>query len=173
MTTLAPVLDLVGDVGSFSLFLYGGARWVAQIRHTGALELHRSGDGQTVFLDIDVPYPKKQVAVEVFGDYLLIFWTKSTTNELYLSKYHLGLRRYTMQPTLLWAGASPAAAKFKTTKLVLSYVDENDQHVYRVSLDEGVTWSAAEIVDTNTVTEVGIDVFPSTDHRVRWVETAA
>lgn len=172
MTTLAPVIDLVGDIGHFSCFVYGGARWVLYLRESGELELHRSLDGLTAWWGLDVAYVKKQVTACVFDDELIIVWTLPVTNELYLSKWHLGTHKYTQQPTLLWAGDSPSLARYLDTKLILNYRNGAQQHAYRTSLDTGVVWSAPVIVDSNVVTEIDTDVYPASSVRVYWDETS-
>lgn len=172
MTTLAPVLDLVGDIGHFSAFVYGGARWVLYIRETGALELHRSLDGITAWWSLDVPFPKTQVTACVLGDELCIAWTQRTTEEIYFSRWHLDLHAYIQAPTLLWAGASPALAVYETTKLVLAYRNSGGQHVSRTSGDSGGTWSAIRTVDPAGISEVDVSVYPASDNRVYWDETS-
>jgi hypothetical protein len=173
MTTLAPVIDLIGDVGSFSIFNYGGDVWVAYIRESGELELHQSGAGTTEFIDIDVPFPKAQVSVATLGSTLLITWTQRTTQELYFSKYDMSSRKYTLLPMLLWAGSSPALAVADTTKLVLLYRDSTGQNAYRLSTDGGAIWLAPVVVDNVTpVSQVGADVYTTASTHVYWVETA-
>lgn len=173
MTTLAPVLDLVGDVGSYSVFNYNGDVWVAYIRHSGELEIHRSGDPIDAFIDADVPYPKNQISVVVVGGELLIFWVETTTSTLYLSKWHLGLRWYTQMPTPKWVGSSPSLAISATTKLILSYVDPAGQHVYRTSDDWGDNWNTSTVVDNEEVVrEVDVNVYPPSSFDVFWAETS-
>jgi hypothetical protein len=173
MSTLAPVLDLVGDIGHFSTFVYGGARWVLYLRETGALELHRSLDGITTWWSLDVPFPKEQVTACVLDNELCIAWAHRNTDEVHFSRWDLQTQVYSLAPTLLWAGVSPALARYGTSKLVLSYRDSLQRHVYRVSTDTGATWDVAPTIvdDENEVAEVDIDVFSGTQ-RVYWSETA-
>lgn len=173
MTTLAPTLDLVGDIGSFSLFKYDGEAWVAYLRQSGELELHKVGSGLVAFTSIDVPYPKAQISVAVLGTELLIFWTHTASQAIYFSKWDLDFHYYTQAPTLLWSGSSPAAAIYSSTKLMVSYVDPSGQHVVRTSFNGGATWDSPVVVDNEeTVYEVDVDIYPSSSQNVSWAESS-
>lgn len=253
MTTLAPVLDLVGDVESFSLFRYRSALWVAYIRTSGELELHRSalgrqasvtavasgvatltglegmnndgakagriaiengasagnngsfpiveyvsptsvkisnasavaGDanngsirwnaGLTAWTTLEdgALAPKAQIAAVAIGDVLCLAWRHAANGAIYFSLWSFATSTYVQAPIPLWVGASPSLKVYKSTGLVMAYVDGDGQHVYRISKDGGLSWSADPVVvDPINVLEVDLDVYPETENVAYWAERA-
>lgn len=176
MTTLAPVLDLVGDVGGFSLFRYAGALWVAYLRDSGELEIHRSDAGVLSFTSLEVPSmsaPKEQIAAIALGDELCLTWRHRDNGALYFAKWSFISRLVTQAPTSLWVGRSPSLKVYTTVNLVMAYRDDLDRHVYRTSRNAGLTWSADPIiVDSAAVLEVDLDVYPESSNTAYWDERA-
>lgn len=176
MTTLAPVLDLVGDVESFSLFRYRSALWVAYIRASGELELHQSNAGVSTFISLetaDTLAPKAQVAAVALADVLCLAWRHAANGAIYFSLWSFATSTYVQAPIPLWVGASPSLKVYKSTGLVMAYVDGDGQHVYRISKDGGLSWSADPVVvDPINVLEVDLDVYPETENVAYWAERA-
>lgn len=173
MSIIPPNVELVGDIGSFALFRWGIDVWTLYIRHTGALEMHRGTAGETEFLSLETVatrFPKRHVSATIIGEELFIVWVESTTERIYLSKWQMGLRRYTQAPMLVVAGDSPSIRVFKDTNLILAYRSASGQHVYRVSRDGGLTWEGAVVIDAAQINELGIDVYPASENTAYWAE---
>lgn len=176
MTTQAPVLDLIGDVGSFSLFRYRSALWAVYIRTSGELELHRSAAGIAEFTSLEVretTMPKAQIAAVALGDTLCLAWRNVENGAIYFALWSFAAGAYVQMPISLWVGASPSLKVYKGTGLVMAYVAGDGQHVYRISKDGGLSWSADPVVvDPINVLEVDLDVYPETENVAYWAERA-
>lgn len=172
MSIIPPNVELVGDIGHFALVRWAGGLWTVYLRHTGALELHRGGDGVTSFRSLDDGWPKVHVSAAVVGDLLCLAWGRGIYDEVYFSRWHMGLMRYDSTPALVTAGTAPALSVYETGKLVLAYVDVSSRHAIKRSADLGASWSAAIVVDDDAppVTDVDVDVYPESGNRVHWTQ---
>jgi hypothetical protein len=171
MSTIAPVVDAVADVKAFGLFAYRGALWSIYVRESGELELHRTGDAVMAHTSIDVPFRKRQPTATAIGDELCIAWAEPTSGAIFFSRWDLSAGRYSAQPSSMAVGSSPSIKVYKTTRLVLGYRDGVNRFVYRISANLGLTWSDEIVVDPLAITEVDIDVFPTSDNSAFFAET--
>ena len=173
MTTLAPVLDLVGDVKGVSLFRYGGALWAVYLRESGEMELHKSGAGILSFRSLEpaTQYPKDHVAAVALEDVLCLAWAHRSLDAIYFSRWDMITMAYLQQPVSIAAGRAPALKVYKSDRLVLAHRDGVGRHVYRTSPDGGISWSAALVVDPLAITDVDLDVYPESENIAYWAET--
>lgn len=170
MPTSAPVVVAIGDIQQATLTVHDGDILSVCLQAGGnTISIHREGDAIESLQPLPFGGSKGKIAAAVLGDILCLAWDAG--QEILFARWNLLDDSVDLAPQTAFPGSRPTLQSFQNSRLLLQYISPGNKNEYRTSLDSGASWTAANQLHANDVTDVDVDVSPNDTNNAVWVET--
>lgn len=174
MTVSAPTLAGYDEVQHVALTGWRGDILVVAVRFLGELWMRLDSEGVNQWSRLPLAELVQRPTALVLGDELLLAW--GAAGKVRFARYDLLTRSWSVPPTDILDGDSPAMTSYKRTKVVLSFAVAG-AHRRITSDDRGSSWLSSPPVDVlvdagaGAITEVNVSNPNPQSGRVLWSET--
>ena len=172
MPTSPPVVVAFGDIQQVVIVAHANAIIEVLLRPGGLISLHADGDDPEILQDLPFGGSKDVVSATVVGDILYLAW--GAGGLVYFASWNIPLVQVNEEPVPVFQGSLPSIQYGLNSRFVCHYVSLAGNHESRISLTNGVTWGAPDIIDTKVSTDVegvGVSVSDLNNSSAEWINT--